>query len=171
MKRIPLLLLCVLPLVASATIYRYVDQNGNVVFSDHPKPGSKVVKLPPISTYHLLPPQGATANGHKPHAQAAYTHFSIAVPGDHATIRSNTGTVQVTFELQPGLRPGDHIVLNLDGNAYGGSLTGTQTTLHNVNRGTHTLQGQVVNAQGTVLTSTQVVTFYLHRASRLMPHG
>ncbi len=169
MKRLFLLVLCFIPLIAGAAIYRSVDKDGNVVFSDQPQPGAKQLKLPPIPTFKAPVPDQSVDGAKKAPAKAAYAHFSIAQPADNATIRSNTGTVQVHLSLKPNLHPGDHIALKVDGQPQGGDITTTQVTFQNLNRGTHTVQAQVVNAQGDVVISTAVVTFYLHRASRLLP--
>ena len=171
MKRLILLILCFIPLVAGAAIYRSVDKNGNVSFSDQPQPGAKKLDLPPIPTYSPPTPEPSTGKGkEKAHAAAGYTHFAITTPSNDATIRSNTGTVQIHLSLKPGLQSGDHIVLKVDGQPYGGKVATTQITFQNLSRGTHTLKAEVVNAQGKVLISTSAVTIHLHRASRLLPN-
>ena len=170
MKRLILLILCFIPLVAGAAIYRSVDKDGNVIFSDQPQPGAKQLKLPPIPTYSPPTPEPSSGKKKKTPAEAGYTHFSISQPSNDATIRSNTGTVQVHLSLKPRLHAGDHIVMKVDGQPYGGKLTTTQISFQNLPRGTHTIEAEVVGADGKVLISTSGVTIHLHRASRLLPN-
>ncbi|MBS1220075.1 MAG: hypothetical protein H6R21_3208, partial [Proteobacteria bacterium] len=45
----------------------------------------------------------------------------------------------------------------------------SSVTLENLDRGSHTLQGQIVDARGEVLMSSETVTVHLHRQSVLAP--
>ncbi len=67
------------------------------------------------------------------------------------------------MQLEPDLREGDKLNLLLDTNPVSAPQTGVTFVLSNVDRGTHTLQVQVIKAQGIVLMQSQPTTFTLQR--------
>ncbi len=100
-------------------------------------------------------------------AQAdVYESVQIVSPGTDETIHDNNGDVAVTAAVSPPLRPGDHLVLLLDGST---AAAGPQPVfqLNGIDRGSHTLQARVEAADGTILATSPPVTFYMWRASSL----
>ncbi|HJV06314.1 MAG TPA: DUF4124 domain-containing protein [Chromobacteriaceae bacterium] len=67
MKRLALCLLMSCGL-AQAAVYKYIDQNGNVTFSNIPIKGGKPIRLEPISTYSSQTP---VPHHNKTHANSA----------------------------------------------------------------------------------------------------
>jgi hypothetical protein len=61
------------------------------------------------------------------------------------------------------------LIALLDGKQYGTQQTDTSFVMQGVDRGERTLQVQLVDADGAVIASSAVVTFYLWRASALFP--
>ena len=59
----------------------------------------------------------------------------------------------------------------MDGQPLETPYTGGEMFLTNVERGTHTLQAEVVNRAGNTLFASQAVTFHVHEPSRLAPGG
>lgn len=98
------------------------------------------------------------------HAQSVAA-ISITEPRAGATIHDNDGNVPIVVTL----RAGGLIVVLLDGKPYGPRQNGTSFVLQDVDRGEHTLQVQLVDADGAVVASSAAVTFYLWRASALFP--
>lgn len=100
-----------------------------------------------------------------------YASLQILRPHQDETIHDNNGRVPVALHLVPALQTaqGHRIQILLDGRPYGSDRAGTQFTLDNVDRGTHTLQAMVVDRAGDKLIASDSVTFHLWRASRLFP--
>ncbi len=156
------------PLVASADIYTWVDDNGNTVFSDQPHPGATQVKLPEAQVYSpganadkMLPAKAATATQS---SEPVYESVSIAEPANDETIRDNSGDgkVVVSVEMDPNLREGDGVQILLDGNKVGQPQKTSNFTLNKVERGTHKLQVFVVDSQGKELIKSKEVIFFMH---------
>lgn len=174
-----LLLLFILP--AQAEIYRWVDDNGNVVFSDEPHPQAEKVDLPPSTTYTpvedeesseilKLSPEEATGEEAVEEQDAVPDYqLRIIAPANDESIWVNNGDVTVSMIVEPQLNAerGDRILLQLDGVAVGEPQASTTYQFNNLSRGTHSLTAQVVDSSGTTLTSSDTVTFHLHRASIL----
>ena len=87
---------------------------------------------------------------------------SNATPACTADVDSLTVVVQT----DPVLRAGDQIFVTYDGQPLNGnSATGGTFTISPLERGTHTLQAVVRDADGAVLCQTPGVTFYVHQPS------
>ena len=162
------MLCCLVPLLASAEIYKSTDADGNVVFSDIPNPGAKKITLPPPTTYTPapLPTSGTTAS--KPVA-AEYTGLRIIKPSAGETIRDNTGAVSIEIEVIPSLnvQAGHKLVVELDGKNLSSNENATQISVSNMERGAHTVKALIMNAAGQVQTSSESTTFYMKRESAL----
>ncbi len=174
------------PGVAAATIYRTVDEHGNVVFTDvPPKDGEKGTAVQLDRPNSFEPPArtqaGATTvdqwleqqrgeaqdgSGDK-HAAAGYQSLKIVAPADDAAVRENAGNVVVMGEAQPPLRAGDSVQVYLDG-ALRRTVSSTTVQLANVDRGTHAVQLRIVDAAGNTLVASEPVTFHLQRRSVLL---
>ena len=98
-------------------------------------------------------------------AQAA--GVAIIAPQNEQTLHDNSGNVAVVLAVT-GERRGAQAVLLLDGNPVA-SGDGSRFALAGVERGTHTLQAQLVDPGGNPRASSGVVTFYVWQASRLSP--
>ncbi|AOU99262.1 hypothetical protein BI364_16145 [Acidihalobacter yilgarnensis] len=155
---------------AQATIYRWVNAQGDVVFSDVPPPNGNAQKLElnhPLNTMQtpqqLSGPQPATGSSGQ---VAPYRSLAITSPTNNQSVRANNGDITVSLSLSPALRPGDRIRLFMDGaQVYSG--TSTQIPLSNVNRGTHMLYAAVETAGGSVAIRSSGISFTLLRHSIL----
>lgn len=172
MRRLVLLLLCwLLPLAAPAAVYKWVDEEGNVVYSDKPHADAKKLNLPPPSIYS--PPSTASeANTTRKKEKEGSTGYKVLIvsPRQDETIRDNTGAVTVQMVLEPSLKAeaGHQLALLLDGIKQPGNSISSLLQLQNVDRGSHTVQIQVEDAEGKTLATSNVVTFHLKQASRLL---
>lgn len=169
-----ILFLFILP--AQAEIYRWVDENGNVVFSDESHPSAETIDLPDSTTYtppeeesepdilKLSPDEDDIAESGD--AVPAY-QLRIIAPAHDESIWVNNGNVTVSLLVEPQLdaERGDRIRLELDGTPVGDPQSGTSFQLNNISRGSHNVTAYVVDEAGGTLTSSDTITFHLHRAS------
>lgn len=161
-------LLLALAAGVSAQIYRSVDSEGNVVFTDQPTKGSERLKLKPLTVVPSVkvdsPPaeQPAVDTGVD---TGSYQSFRIVDPAHDTTVRANGGELAVVLNLEPLIRHSDHrIHVFLDGQ----DAAQTQNTLlklNGVDRGAHKLQAQIRDKAGNVLISTGQVSFTVLRTS------
>lgn len=168
---IPLLMLAVLPVVAAAGVYKWVDADGNVHFSDTPQPGAEEVHVPPPQTYTPAPLPAITPPPEPPPTPADYSRFELTAPAPDANLWDNTGALAVGFAVEPPLKTarGHKLEILVDG-AVRATVADTAATLQNLERGTHSLQGRIVDGAGKPLISTSPVTVHLHRQSVLLPN-
>ncbi|MGR6035140.1 MAG: DUF4124 domain-containing protein [Candidatus Nitrosoglobus sp.] len=166
-----LLLLCgLMPVLAVAGIYKYVTPDGRVEYSDQPREGAAEVKVTPLQTYAPPPLPKKMITETKSQAQAITAYqVSIMTPQDDATVRENTGRVEVAIQVVPSLEEDSNYTLQLllDGQPVGRAGTRLKYTLTDVDRGTHTLRARLLNPSGISVAQSEVITFYMKRISIL----
>ncbi|GMQ76721.1 MAG: DUF4124 domain-containing protein [Gammaproteobacteria bacterium] len=174
MKKI-LLTLC-LALASGAVqaqkVFRVVQPDGTVLFTDVPPPDRPAtqIEVPPLNTTAPLAPPAKSVPRSVASEQEGYDEFRISRPGDGETIRDNGGNVNVDLSLKPRLRAGHKIDLLLDGRSIGGGKA-TAITLTDMDRGAHSLQAVVKDAAGQVVARSKSITFTLQRRSVILQPG
>lgn len=178
-KLLPLfLIVCISTVAQAASVYRWVDNDGQIHYSDRQTNGSESVELRESSVYtpRELPDisqdeEAADTDEEEglEGEESGYESLRVVVPENDETVRSNEGQVRVSIELQPGLAEGHKIRLYLDGSKASGELPTTQVTLQNVERGTHSLAVAVVDATDRELIRSPATTFHLKRLAVLKP--
>ncbi|UXD86570.1 DUF4124 domain-containing protein [Thalassolituus hydrocarboniclasticus] len=153
-------------------VYISRDANGNVIFSDKPGKNSEkhaVKELPSIPAYVAPPTAHQPAKVNEPSFN--YTSLTIITPTNGQDIPTGfAGNVEVSGVLSPALREADTLYLLDNGEVL---RQGRQTAfqLTNLSRGEHALQLVVRDKAGNTITSSNVVTIYVQRASVLNRSG
>lgn len=172
------------PVLSHAKIYKTVDEDGNVAYSDTPPADAAVraestIELEINNTYNAEQstpvPTNDPIKGSRPgdiisaddsavpaNSAATYQTIAITAPAADANLRSNSGDVTLSISLQPGLVPGDQVRFFLDGKPVG-TVTGTSLSLTNIDRGTHTLAAVVLDGAGKPRISSNTSSFSIQR--------
>ena len=166
-----LLTLCLLPTLngANAAAYKSVDKDGNVSYSDSPGKSAEKLNLPPLPVINISPsPEiGLSPKQKKTQEQQTYSQLIFEQPKNDETIRSNAGNILVKLLIEPELQENHTILLKSNGKDVAQSKLNTFTLQH-LDRGTHTLQASIINADGKTLRSSETITLHLHRHSQLI---
>lgn len=158
-----------------AEIYKWTDSNGNVHFSDKPHAGAQIITIKPTQTYSpssQVEPSISPAieegedEDENEASPTGYTKIMIAQPQDQETLRNNQRMVSVIADIEPELKKGDTIQLLFDGSPAGPPQTTPAFILNGVNRGSHTLSLQVLNAESATIGTSQSITFFMHQTVR-----
>ena len=126
-------------------VYKVVDEQGNVTFTDTP-PSDAAAEVQTLNATNTTPsmPVGdaATADDTAMQDTEAPVAYStrITSPVDQSTIPMGPGDFGVEAAVQPGLRIGEHLVLTLDGVSVGEPQRAARWQLTNVFQGEHRLQ-------------------------------
>ena len=105
-----IVLLVTPPLLLAGAVYKNVQPDGTVVYSDQPAQGAEELKLPELQTYTQTPirggddQDGAASAAADPAGFAGYQTVAVSSPEDDATLRDNAGTVSVSLTLEPALQ-------------------------------------------------------------------
>lgn len=166
MKRLFLLLSCLLvtTVVLGDALYKWVDDKGNVHYSDHPQPGAVKLKLPQAQTFNaptsavpVKPSQGNHSQG------LSYKKLAIVSPTAEQVFW-NVQSVSVSVDLEPGLQAGDTLTISLDGQSKTG--TGASATFEGLERGEHSVAASVTDASGAKVITAVPVVFYIQKHNR-----
>lgn len=174
MRWILLALLCGWALGAQAEdIWRWVDENGVVHYSDRPRPGAEKIELRGAQTYQApaVPPSRDEAPEETDEdAATGYTDLRLVSPADGETLWNIGGELPVQVAVEPSLAPSHRLRVYLDGRLREDSPQATQFTLPEVYRGEHQLRAAIVDGQGREVASTAEITFYVQQASLQNPN-
>lgn len=157
---------------ASAQVYKWVDPQGDVHYSDQRPDTSAAepVQLPGLSTIEGRPvPPPAPEPEPQPQAFTGYDRVRIVEPAPDSAVRGNDQRVEVTVALEPQLQEGHAVLVLLDGTPAGEPYPGTRLELTGVYRGKHSLQARVLDANGQVLAESSPISFTLRQHSILAP--
>lgn len=160
-------LLLALALPASAQIYKYIDANGNTVFTNQPPEGvaAESINLPPTNTVETQTPATAPDSSNDPaQSEAPYAVLSLTGIPDEDAIRANNGSFVVGVNIEPRLQPGHLLRLILDGQPYGQASNVPSLQLTELDRGEHSLAVAVMAADRIVQQSASE-TFTVQRVS------
>jgi hypothetical protein len=160
---------------SGAQVFRSVDAQGNVTFSDTPRTGAQRLDIPAAPTMGVVTPNApAAAAVVAPGAQNAFTGYQALVitqPADGAAFNNGAGDVDVSVNLVPALRTdlGHGLSLTMDGKPVLQNSTRMNVALVDVDRGEHVLEAFVVDASGQVVFQSAPVRFSLQRTSLFLP--
>ena len=177
MRTVTLLVCCVAVLSVQAEVYRAVDKNGNITYSDTPSANSKRTYVQPVQTISAPKPAASKKDAPQPETLATpgtrgaeikkpkvvRYKLRIVSPEDGQTVRQNAGTVSVDVSVKPALQQGDLLQFSLNGAPAGDASASTSTTLTFVDRGTHSIGAKVVTASGNTKATAKPVTMHLKR--------
>ena len=170
-KSLLLISLMFTPVAHAETVYKTVDDEGNIVFSDSKTEGAEVLEIKEAQTINVPEIRSfKTATLKEKQKTVIYTRLVITSPENDATIHSNAGNVSVGFTLEPALNEKDLMVLFMDEKQV---LTGkaSEFSLANIDRGTHTVYVAVKDEKDKLLKRSGNVVFHVRRMSILSPNN
>ena len=154
----------------SADVWRWVDDDGVVHFSDTPREGAELVDVSQSSrstgarVYRNTAPEGSSDDDATAPEQAfKYESLSISSPGAEETLWNIDGVLSVSLALSPPLQPGHQVRAYFDGKAQ--IVTGTSFQLTEVWRGVHNLQAEVIDETGKMMIRSRPSRFYVQQNS------
>jgi hypothetical protein len=165
---------------SAVTVWRWVDQNGVVHYSDRPVEGAERIELSSAQTFTgarsdtsvTAQPTAAQSPSAPEQQTSPYRRFEVLSPAQQETLWNIGGTgLAVSVELEPPLHPGHRLDVYLDGMRRNLASTETQITVPEVFRGVHTLQAVIVDESGTELVRTLAVTFMVQQTSIQNPNN
>lgn len=159
--------------MAQATVYRWVDEDGVVHYSDRPREGAEEIHLgrpPGFATPALPAAPRALVPALTADPAPAYETLAIVQPGKEETLWNIGGLLNISVQVRPALHSGHRVQLLYDGQALEPLPPGvTSVELTDVGRGEHTLMATIIDAERRVLAESPAVTFFVQQTSILRP--
>jgi len=174
MRWLPLIVLLVVRLAVAGEVFRWVDENGQVHYSDRPGAGAEVVELPQAQTFNIpvasvsrrIKDQQSSSGADEATNGFRYTNLGIVRPAEDEVFWNVAGEVNVSIQLQPELQSDHRVRLFLDGQLVDGlASSGLNFKLTEVVRGTHALRAEVQTSRGISLIESPSVVFTVQQTS------
>ncbi|OUS03934.1 hypothetical protein A9Q90_07925 [Gammaproteobacteria bacterium 54_18_T64] len=156
------------PLLYASEVYKVIDENGQVTFTDAPPRNVKAetINLPKTNIVAApSPPPKKTSEGVTLEDEVPYTIARIAKPLNEATIPPGQTTVAVELSLQPALQEGHLVQLYIDGQAQGSPTVSSTFSVTGLFRGAHKVHAEILGADKKRKVKTPTVTFFVKQHS------
>lgn len=158
----------VLAAAATADVWRWVDDDGVVHFSDTPVDGAERIDVSEASRttgarVYTPPPQIGDDSEAIPEEQEEfrYENLEIVSPAAEETLWNIEGTLSVSLALTPGLQSGHQVRAYFNGEPR--MVNSTSFTIDEVWRGVHNIQVEVLDETGTLMIRSRPNRFYVQQ--------
>ena len=156
--------------VATADVWRWVDDDGVVHFSDTPVEGAERIDVSESSRTTgarvFTPPPRVAADGEPaPEAEEEFRYESLTVvsPAAEETLWNIEGLLSVSLAVSPGLQTGHQVRVYFNGQPR--MVNSTSFTLDEVWRGVHNIQAEVLDETGKLMIRSQPNRFYVQQTT------
>lgn len=162
------LLLCA-PFHVNSAIYKYIDKDGNITFTDKPRNTDAAYELKKINTLKIAPksddivetiPQAEPAEPDKPFT---YSQFVITMPSQDENFVNNGGNVVISAALSPSLRYDHKVTLLLNGSQHDKPIKSTSFTLTGMDRGSYEAVLRITDEKGATVATSNAVSFHVKK--------
>ena len=155
----------------AAEIYRHVDENGNVKFSDQPKDGAKRVEVaPPNIDASPKAPKARTKSDNSEEEASPYTSLALVEPENDITLHQ-VSEVKLVASVTPALRSGHSIQFFRNGAPLGEPSRDITYTAPTLERGSYSFSVKVLDSTGETLLASDQTVVHIRRQSILHPNS
>lgn len=152
-------------LPTQADVYREMDNDGNVVYTDQPQGRAQAapIGLPPINRMEPTESRPAMPEAAEKAPFAGYVSAVIVSPRPNKLVPSEQRSIMVQLALKPQLRPDHRVQFWLDDQPLGMPVAQINYEIIGLERGSHRISTQIVNLQGRSLVTLAPVTVQVQR--------
>jgi Domain of unknown function (DUF4124) len=159
----------------AAVIYRWVDADGVVHYSDQASPGAEKIVTSTPSAATAAGPRTSTGPSPQMPQQAAqkglnYSDFSITAPLQDQSFFGDD-VIAVHLTLTPSLRPNQGITWHLNGKQLDFPPEAVSFALPRLDRGAYALTATITDQQTGESQNSNSVTFFVRQPSTLAPQS
>ncbi len=151
---------------ADAGLYKGLDVEGNVVYSDKPFDDAWEINPPPLTVTpsFKVPPKETVKDAAEESDSPVtrYSKFNIVSPADNETIR-NVPNITINMQTTPRLdiTNGDNIWLFFDGKPLVKNSQSLSIPIGRADRGSHMVQAQLRNKAGKLIKHSNMITIHV----------
>lgn len=164
---------------AQAQVYKTVDEDGNVVYTDQaPSGDAEPMEMPGLSIVETPEYQRPALRADEDDAndegkitdirtlRRGYRDFRISAPMPDQTFWGTENMATVSWETKYALQEGMSVVVYIDGEAQPPTTNPVMST-GRLDRGEHKVRAELYDAQKRRVASTDTVTFHVKQQSVL----
>ena len=152
---------------ADAGLYKGMDAEGNVVYSDKPFSNAKEITPPALTVMDApkIEPKAVAEEVEEESADTVYTKFSMLSPTNNQSIWNDDPGLVVQLQTTPALNTsiGHTIWLLLDGKPLIKNSESLSLSVNRIDRGTHSVQAQIRDKEDKVITLSNAVIIHVKR--------
>lgn len=149
---------------AHAGLYKGLDEEGNVVYSDKPFDEAKEFTPPNLSIIDAteVKPKPEPVIDEEKAADTRYSYFAINSPTNNQTIW-NEPQLLISLQIKPALNltQGHSTWLIMDGKPKIRNSKSLSLSVGRADRGSHTLQAQIRDKKGKIIKRTRTITVHV----------
>lgn len=160
----------------AAQVYKTVDKDGNVTYTDKPPgDGAKPMDLPPLSVIEA-PDYGKTARQEAEEAEGAggkkvvplrtlrnnFKDFAIISPLQEESVWRPDGPISIAWSSSNQLIEGMTVQIFLDGQQQA-NTTAPMIPVNGLERGEHTVTATIKDAGNRTIATAQPITFFVRQ--------
>ncbi|MGB0495141.1 MAG: DUF4124 domain-containing protein [Kangiellaceae bacterium] len=146
-------------------LYKTVDKNGKITYSDKPSPDAKEIPMTEGQSINMKSPKvtfHSNENNNENNAQSdGYTTVTFAQPEHDGVIRNNGGYADFVINIQPSLDEAHHIAFYIDGALVDASISGMNISVKNVEYGSHTASFSILDSTNKLVVKSETLSFNL----------
>lgn len=162
-----LFLLLIIPFAMAEEIYKTVDENGKVIYTDTPTKEGEKVEMQELNTvpppeYRPRPSSSSSEGGSSMDGPPNYQLY-FSSPADGTKVGPEQTSLNVQVQVEPGLQSGHLLQFFVNGQPQGTAQSSTSFVATNLMRGQKTIGVAIVDQQGNVLASAAPVRVYVIR--------
>jgi len=156
----------------TAEVYKVVDKDGNVTYTDQPPgDGSKPIKLQPISVvetpvYEIKAKPAVEGEDGKPLSlrtlRGMYRDFAIVAPQSEESIWHPDRPITVAWSTGTPLQTGMKASVSVDGQLQA-NTTDRVVSVANLERGEHTVTAELTNERNQTVATAKPIVFFVRR--------
>lgn len=148
-------------------IYKTIDADGTTVFTDQPAPEATIVTPTPLNVVDQAPPVTPTPQQTPATLQTTVDSVNIVTPVNEQTYIDPQTPLWIEFELSPAesLPVGLSAQVIMDDKVLS-TGNGNRLPIDIPERGTHTVQIQVIDSEGVLQTESDTIQIHVrHHAT------
>ena len=158
--------------VQAAVIYRWVDPDGVVHYSDQESPGAEriVTSAPNTAAAGARAATPSQAPRKPAGSSLSYAEFTITSPQAEQTFFGED-PIGVHLSLSPGLKTGHSIAWHVNGRQLDDQTDAVSFVMPRLERGTYSVMATITDQQTGDSQSSNSVTFFVRQPSSLAPQS
>lgn len=155
--------------LAKTNVYKQINADGQVEYSDKPSEQSTEMVLPQIQVNSSAMPQASeskapdTITVEQAKNKQEQVHIRISSPIEQQMFISAIREVPVTILVEPKLSPTQKVKLLVDNQPFGEPQNTDSFVIKEIERGQHELKAMVLDEQGKILATSEPVIFHQQR--------
>lgn len=170
--------LLLLGTAAQAQVYKTVDKDGNVVYTDKPPtPGAEPMNLPALSVVPVPESQARASRASKRHTdeegnvtdfnalRRGYRDFRIVQPLPEQSFNGTNNIATIAWETEYALQQGMSVIISINGQAME-PTTQQVIASERLDRGEHQVSATLVDARNRTVATAEPVTFFVRQWSQ-----